>query len=146
MKIYEQVTRFDPKNGKPYQEWAFKEIRCDFSGKLIDENNSSYPNYSLKYEDSDPCFGSDGEEFAFGKKHKVPIYEFLNSDYHFFTDGCDEDGNYIEYNGCVDMMSKLIKHYMSFDGMCRYSRINTAKKLIEDGTITSEQLYWHLDI
>lgn len=136
MKIYEKVTKYRSDNGKPYSTWRFKEHRCDFTGEVIDEdeNTSSYPNYNLDYEDQDPCFGSDGDEYQFGQTFKVDVYSFLSGTYHFLT---------TDKNACLDMMQNLISYKMDFANMCRYSRIRAARKLIGDKVIEAEQLYEH---
>jgi hypothetical protein len=136
VKIYEKVTKYRSDNGKPYSTWEFKEYRCDFTGAVIseDENTDSYPHYKLDYAEQDPCFGSGGDEYDFGKKFKINVYEFLSGTYHFIT---------IEQNACFDMMKHLIDYKMDFADMCRYSRIKTACKLIGDELIESEQLYDH---
>ena len=145
MKIYHQVTRYRSSTGKPYLRWEFKEIRCDFSGRVIDEdlNSHSYPNYNLQYDDQDPCFGSGGDEYHFGQEYGVDMFEFLSGTYHFITGSYNEDGEYVDYNACVEMMKSLINKNISFDAMCRASRIKTAIKLIKEGTILPEQLYEH---
>jgi hypothetical protein len=141
MKIYENVQRFDSKTGKPYFVKRFKEFRCDFSGQLIDEDDLEtyfYPSYNLDYESSDPCFGSCGDEYEFGQKHDVAMFEFLSDTYHFRND-IDPDGH-----GFIDQSVKMMQHYLpdrlSFAEMCRTSRIVTAEKLIESGEIAADQL------
>lgn len=134
MKIFEQVKRFDAHTGKPYFVKKFKEFRCDFSGEVIDEDleSYSYPSYNLEYGDQDPCFGSCGKEYEFGKTHDINMFEFLSDTYHFRNDTNDQ---------CVAMMLKYHKSKMSFAEMCRTSRIEAAETLIKSGEITAEQLY-----
>ncbi len=150
MYIYKQLIKYDEDNGTPYSIWGVKEYRCDFTGKLIDsdENSSSYPNYILGYGDSDPCFGSCGEEYEFGEKYHIPMYEFLSNEYMFLTSSYDENNNYydennnyIDINACAEMIKSFTDKNMSFDEMCRSARIKTAEKLILNKTIKPEQLY-----
>lgn len=136
MKIYKNIQRFDAQTGKPYFIKKFAEFRCDFSGTVIDEDdleNLFYPSYDLEYGDSDPCFGSDGEEYKFGKRNNIPMFEFLIETYHFRNDQ-DQDQS-------VAMMVHYLPKKMTFAQMCRTSRIVTAQKLIDSNKITPEQLY-----
>lgn len=140
MKIYQKTTKFNSNTGEPYSTWKFKELRCDFSGNVIDidEDGCSYPNYILQYEEEDPCFGSDGDEYDFGEKYDISMHEFLSDEYNFLFN------SYNGYNACNIMIKHYINDYPSrdfdFARMCRVSRIKTAIKLIEDGIVTAEQL------
>lgn len=136
MEIFHSVKRFNDKTGKPFQKWVHKETRCDFTGELIDEDGdtSAYPSYKLDYGDSDPCFGSCDDEFEFGKKHDVPMFEFLSGTYHFLSD------SYTDRDACADMIQSFAGEKISFANMCRASRIKTAAKLIEQKIITPDQL------
>ena len=138
MIIYDKCTRYSEISGEPYESYIFKEIRCDFYGVVIGEDTDFHyePSILFDYQDSDPCFGSDGEEFDFGKKYNIPMFAFLNSEYHFLSD------YYNSKFANVDMMRyHLANGDMSFENMCRVSRIETAIKLIESGVITPRQLY-----
>lgn len=83
MKIYCNVPKFNSKTGKldgSTREW--KETRCDFSGNIVesadDESLNAYHcQYKLDYNDNDPCMGSGGIEYEFGKKYKVDMYRLL---------------------------------------------------------------------
>lgn len=134
MHIYHQVTRYDSDSGAPILVWRLKEIRCDFTGEIIDDYNSN-PCYELNYNGQNP-FGSIDGERIFGMKYSIPLNEFLSARYHFAN---SKDKN----DACSQMMRLLInKEYIcGFGDMCRYSRIQTAIRLIDDGTITPEQLY-----
>jgi hypothetical protein len=132
MNIYERVKRFDRLTGKPCFEVQWKEVRDDFTGKII-VDYGMYCSYGLEYGSSDPCFGSGGDEYNFGVKYHVNVYQFLGEDYHFDNDTDSE----------VKMMKEFIKNNRRGDGtietfadMCRTARIRTATKLIEEKVIS----------
>lgn len=127
MKIYHQTTRYHERTGKPYKVNVLKEIRCDFTGVVI-QSESDALSYHMDYGDEDPCFGSDGDAFALGKEHGVNVYAFLSDAYHF-----DE-------GACVSMMEAEIASGLDFAQMCEKSRVATARSLIVKGIIKPEQL------
>lgn len=141
MVIYDKVKRFNSVTGKPVEAWIEKEIRCDYTGELVDYDNS-YCVYHLDYNDQDPCFGSGGDEFKFGKDFEVEMHSFLSGTYHFKA----EDGGFAER----DMFEEVLKNCdkkksewhrcYTFDAICRYARIRTARRLIEKKIIKPEQL------
>ena len=143
MKIYESVQRFDSHTGNPYFVKRFKEFRCDFSGQLIDEDDLEtyfYPEYIMNYNMCcDPCFGSFNDEYEFGQKYNVKMFEFLSDNYHFKADVGHNHYGFIDQS--VKMMEYYLPQRMSFAMMCRCSRVATAEKLIKNGEITPEQLY-----
>lgn len=137
MKIYHSVKKYCQNTGEPIIGKEFKELRCDFTGEIID---NCYVSYKLNYGGSDACFGSSGKEYEFFQKHnRIYTYAhvFLSGEYHFFDE-------YVE----SDMMKKYLSSsssydedlLLSFSDMCRASRIETASKLIDIGAITSNQL------
>ena len=139
MKIYQDVKRFSAKTGKPSgTKRELKEIRCDYTGVILSEDldENPYPTYHLDYGSSDPCFGSGGDEYEFGEKYSVDMFPFLSDEYVF------NDSSYQKVGACAAM----IKHFAggegacSFADMCRISRIETAKRLIENGTIIPIQI------
>lgn len=143
MKIYKQVKKFHPDSGKAITKTVLNELRCDYTGNVIDiEANQMYCSYELNYSDSDPCFGSGGDEYKFGQTHLINMFEFLSGSYHFLQD----------YERFLfpekEMMRKYLKNLpelylpegMCFHDMCRTVRVITASKLIEDGIITPAQL------
>lgn len=129
MIIYQTVPRFNPKTGKPMKpdrEW--KEIRCDFSGRVVDSLDGEYSNYYcsyvLDYQNKDSCMGASGEEYEFGAKHKIDMHEFLSQPYVIFQDaytGESEEHKFL----------KSLAKYESLDDALRSMRIKTAKKLIK---------------
>lgn len=138
MKIYSEVTKFNTRTGKPYSSFEKKEVRCDFTGVVIDSDYASpYPTYKLDYGDSDPCFASDGDAFEFGKIHGIDMYQLMSDEYVF-----DNGDNGLKTDACALMIKKFSrgKGHMTFADMCRYARLETAKKLIKDGIITADQL------
>ena len=138
MKIYHQVERFHPRTGKPSMVTELKELRCDFTGVVIDpDERSPYPTYHLDYGDSDPCFGSDADAFAFGKQYNVNMYAFMSDAYVF-----DNGDNGAETDACALMLRRHInkKSTCTFADLCRAARFATAKKLLADKVITPDQL------
>lgn len=135
MKIYKQVKKFDPNTGKPLMKKVFQEYRCDYTGEVINTDESQlYCSYSLDYGDSDPCMGSDDDEYKLGEDNSIDVFEFLNSEYHFLQDYPD---NFAE----KAMMKEFGKKGgMCFHEMCRAARTRTALRLIKEGVIVSDQL------
>lgn len=149
MIIYDKVQRFDSVTGKPVEQWAFKEIRCDYTGKVLDYNNfgpESFCTYNLNYGDHDPCFGAGGDEYKLGKDFGIEVFPFMSQEYHFYSSGGDAKEDYAEWQ----MMEEALKNCKkekgewhrcyTFDAICRVARVRTARKLIEDKVITPEQL------
>jgi hypothetical protein len=147
MKIYKQVQRFDPVTGKPIMRKSYAETRCDFTGQVLDGGDDQYCSYPLNYEDYDPCFGADGEEYDFGQKHGIEMFEFLSGEYHFASVG---GGDGVEHYAEAQMMEEALKgatkkksewyRCFTFDSMCRHARIRTAQRLIDAGEIKPEDL------
>lgn len=138
MKIYHQVETFHPRTGLPSKVTELKELRCDFTGVVIDcDEGSPYPTYHLDYGDSDPCFGSDGDAFEFGKQHGINMYAFMGDEYVF-----DNRGNGLETDACALMIREYASttNVITFADMCGAARLATAIKLIADKVITSDQL------
>lgn len=149
MIIYDKVKRFDSVTGKPIEKWTFKEIRCDYTGKVLDYDNY-YCAYNLDYGDQDSCFGASDEEFKLGKDFKIHMFPFLSQAYHFLTvGGTDNKEDCAEWQ----MMEEALKNCKksnnewfrcrTFDAICRAARCRTVRKLIEDKVITPEQLEDH---
>lgn len=151
MIIYDKVQRFDSVTGKPIERWVQKEVRCDYTGRVLDYNDfgpESFCTYSLNYGDHDPCFGAGGEEYQLGKDFKIEVFPFMSQEYHFYNGGgcSDAKEDYAEWQ----MMEEAIKNChkektewyrcYTFDSMCRTARVRTARKLIEEKVITPEQL------
>jgi len=146
MIIYEKVKRFDPITGKPTEKWGFKEIRCDYTGVVLDYENY-YCTYNLDYGDQDPCLGSSGEEYQLRQDFNIDVFQFLSQTYHFLAvGGADDKESFAEWQ----MMEEALKHCKSrknewyrcftFDAICRHARCRTARKLIQSKEITPEQL------
>ena len=139
MLIYDKVKRFDSITGKPTEKWTFKEIRCDYTGTVLE---NYYCAYNLDYGDQDQCFGAGDEEFKLGRDLKIDMFQFLSQTYYFSLDGAE----------CAEfqMMEEAIKNCKNpksewyrcntFDSICRRSRIKTARKLVEDNIIAPDQL------
>jgi hypothetical protein len=148
MIIYDKVKRFNSITGKPTEEWAFKEIRCDFTGVVLGYENH-YCAYDLNYQSQDPCFGSSGGAYQFGKDFNSDMFPFLSQTYHFSVGGSDTKEDFAEWQmlegamkNCTNKKSEWY-HCYTFDAICRQSRIKTAQKLIENNEIISEQLEDH---
>lgn len=144
MLIFNKVKKFNPDTGEPIDRWEPTEIRCDYTGELLDGNY--YCSYQLSYNRQDPCYGSDGDEYKFWEEFQdVEMYTFLSETYHFASDA------YSGYFAEKEMMEEALKNAdirgsiwencYTFDAMCRVARIATAKKLIKDGIIITKQLY-----
>lgn len=142
MIIYSLQKRFDVLTGLPVSDSKqYKETRCDYTGEVVMSNDEHfddlvYCSYNLDYGDCDPCFGASGEEFEFGDKYNVSMYDFLNQQYHFLQEYLDYHDRLPE----IDMMKEFSSLNLTFHRMCRKARIRTATKLIEDKTITPDQL------
>lgn len=140
MDVYTIEQQFN-RRGKPENVKVIKETRCDFSGKVVSggDRTDDYPAYYCKlkfdYEDQDPCFGSGGKEYKFGQDNKINMYEFLSQPYVIFND--EGDTGETEMPGFL----KALVEYATLEHALRDMRINTAKKLIADGTITASMLY-----
>ena len=133
MNIYEKQDRFSQTTGKPVEsEWVWAGYRCDITGQKLDNHTDHLgPSILLDYGSSDPCFGSSGNEYEFGQEFGINMHEFLSSAYTYY---CDMEG--------WDALANALDHKTpdSFPDFLRESRIKTARKLIESGEITAEQL------
>lgn len=140
MIIYQSVKRFNILTGEPYLQKEFKEIRCDFTGEVIDEDlGYSYCNYHLNYGNADPCFGSGEEEYDFCHKYDIDAFTFLSDTYHFIQD--HSSGRCTETEMMIEHLKDVGEYDMpTFANMCRASRIETAQKLIDAGTIKASDL------
>lgn len=139
MYIYTTEPRFNPKTGKPVKgERAWKETRCDFSGRVVEsKTRNGYPAYyckfKLDYGDQDPCFGASGDEYQFGQECHLNMHRFLSGAYIIFYD-CE--------TGETEMpkfLKALAKH-SSLDDALRTMRIATARRLLAAGTIQAADL------
>lgn len=146
MIIYKEVKRFDPVTGKPVTKKVRSELRCDFTGNILHDDDE-YCRYNLDYQDQDPCFGSSGHEYQFGVKYEIDMYLFLSGTYCFASvPGSSSVDGYAE----AMMMREALENYtnpdsdwhdcLTFDAMCRASRVRTAKQLIEEGEIKPQEL------
>jgi hypothetical protein len=152
MIIYDKVQRFDSITGKPVDKWIQKEIRCDYTGRVLDYDDfgpESYCTYNLNYGDHDPCFGAGGPEYQLGQDFKIDVFPFMSQEYHFYSNGGDSKECHAEWQmmteamkHCKDSKSEWHRCY-TFDAICRQARVRTARKLIESKEITPEQLEEH---
>jgi hypothetical protein len=123
--------------------------RCDYSGRLIDPAYSvPYCSYECNYGSIDPCFGSGGEEFDFCKKYGIPAYEFLSQPYKFYDDsymsgefGSEEINMLKELSSLSIGETSETENFSTLESAFRFFRIRTAKRLIEQGVIQSDELY-----
>lgn len=146
MKVYEVATRYNQMTGKPYQVKVFKEIRCDYTGEVIEFEEHGC-DYHLDYEDRDPCFGAGDEEYAFANKYMIDAFVFLSEPYHFRAEGGGSD---LAYSAEAIMMREVISkckdksspwyNCYTFDAICRAARIATATRLLEEKVLVPEQL------
>ena len=138
MIIYRVKPQFDPNSGKPTDPVKeFEAIRCDVTGEVLDFDNDWAPHVALNYGTSDPCFGSSTDEFDFGQEFEVDMHEFLSDPYAWVNDGGDALSDALTVAAqALDKGSSLpsVPHFL------RSSRVETARKLIAEGTITADQL------
>jgi hypothetical protein len=150
MIIYDKVKRFNSETGEPVERWVQKEVRCDYTGKVLDYNDfgpESFCTYQLSYGDHDPCFGSSGDEYQLGKDFKIDIHAFMSQEYHFYSGVADTKDQYAEWQmmeeamkDCRNPKSEWYRCY-TFDAICRVARCRTARKLVDDKVITPEQQF-----
>lgn len=149
MIIYEKVKRYDQITGKPKAIWGEKEIRCDYTGEILDCENM-YCTYVLNYEGQDPCFGSGGDEYKLAQDFGLCAYTFFSETYHFLSvGGSDSKDEVAEWQMIEEAMKNCKKkdsiwhRCYTFDAMCRTARARTARMLVENKIITKEQLEMH---
>ncbi|MGV9103996.1 MAG: hypothetical protein ACOC3C_07775 [Candidatus Thorarchaeota archaeon] len=134
MHIYEFVPQFDPYTGEPTDpERVYKETRCDFCGDVI-EGHEQYPFMNLYYGNCDPCFGSDGIEFELGEEFGISMYEFLSAPYTYCR-AWD-----IGERFCEPELVKLVGPTSTLADEMREARVRAARKLIESGIISPDNL------
>lgn len=146
MIIYEKVKRFNSTTGEPFEKWGWKEVRCDYTGVVL-EPESYYCAYDLNYHEMDPCFGSGNGEHQLNLDFRIEVHSFLYQTYNFLSVGgtnnkeeCAEWQMMEEaLKNCTNPKSEWYRCY-TFDAICRVTRVRTARKLIEDKVITPEQL------
>ena len=129
MKIYKKEMRYDERTGKPKGEEIFLDhICCDFTGARIDPGDA--PTIYIDFHHIDQCFGSDGEEYDFGKRYGIDMRQFLDQAYDF--------ANWEVY----EMFMKLLFQHknQNFDIALRSIRMNTAKAMLEGGRVQPWQL------
>jgi hypothetical protein len=129
MKIYKKEMRYDERTGKPKKEEIFADhICCDFTGAKIDPGDA--PTIYIDFHNIDQCFGSGGEEYDFGKKHGIYMFDFLDRPYDF--------ANWEVYE---TFMGLLLKHKnKNFDIALRDIRMKTAQGMLERGQVEPWQL------
>lgn len=150
MIIYDKVKRFNSETGEPVERWVQKEVRCDYTGKVLDYNDfgpESFCTYQLSYGDHNPYFGSSGDEYQLGKDFNIDIHAFMSQEYHFYSGGADTKDQYAEWQmmeeamkDCRNPKSEWYRCY-TFDAICRVARCRTARKLVDDKVITPEQQF-----
>ena len=136
MEIYRVELRFDPKTGMKLGEVKVPStIRCDFTGKDLGDGDLYYGHYQILYYSQDACYGASEEEFEFGKEFDVDMGDFLCKPYVFLNDW--QTGENAEKNMLTQMPADGLE---TFSEACRYYRVLTARKLIEDGVITPDEI------
>jgi hypothetical protein len=145
MKIYKNEQRFDSKTGKPNGfERVWWETRCDFSGRIVDASDENpaegdWPAYyytiNIDYGDQDPCHGSGGDEYDFGRTHNVDMFQFLSEEFVVFD----------HWNDGSEMPAFLaaLAGQESLGQALRDMRVATARRLIQEGAIVAEGLTGH---
>lgn len=138
MKIYHKVVRFDPITGVGTSKVALKEIRCDFTG-LVLSDEQIYVFYDLNYGFSDPCFGAGDEEYELGNQYDLDMFTVMSGPYHFLQNW--ESGRMAEQEMILEWVKMMQESgAVNIDEMFRHYRVLTIKKLLKQGTISADQL------
>lgn len=116
------------------------EIRCDYSGLVIDEMNKSYCSYNLDYGYQDSLFG-DGDDESKLSQLGVDIFDFLSQPYEFYDDSYSTGEYFNQETKMLEEATSLFsENNLSIESVLRYVRTRTALKLIKDGVINPEDL------
>ena len=136
MIVYKLEGRFDPITGKPVKgDWCFKEFRCDFSGRVIDEDDI-YATYRLNYNGQDDCFGASDDEFALGRDYNLDMHQLLSQEYMFCNPMEGED-DYEEMN-FIREIARL--GYSTIEAGFRDMRVKTVRRLIKSGELSADEI------
>lgn len=127
MLISRYTTKYDEDTGDPIIGLETKVHRSDWTGEVLDSKYAT--GYILDYGGSDPCYGSGPTEYEFSEEYGIRMHDFLSSRYWFEWNKEDEIMEAMVQSEC-DQISHFLR-------MCR---VETARDLIEDGTIGPHQL------
>ncbi len=141
MIIFETKPKYSQKTGKLIGNQKLDiGHRCDYCGAALwEQYYSPYCRYELNYEDSDPCMGSSGDEYKFGVKHGIDMFQFLNKSYAFCAAPDYEcEANFIKWY--VEQMAQDPNANHTLEGALREVRIKTADKLLLEGIVKADEL------
>ncbi len=153
MNIYKQVNRYNVNTGEVDGTWGKVDHQvCDYSGTVISNDLEFRPLYTLqfKYDTScEPTWDDDSAEKQWFTKNLKDHYnaygqygEFLESEYHFWTDGSgqDQSTNFLdEWHKGFGKSASIFYRCLSLDAACRMIRMRTIKKLVAEKKYTFEQ-------
>lgn len=133
MIIYEYAEKYDPDTGEAVGLKVDRKVRrCDFSGELAGDGTTDTPyvRYRMDYGSQDPCFGSGGDEYEFGRDFAVSMHRFLGD---------------APYEIKWSFSEKAAEEFKSsdfdwFGGYFRMIRIRAARRLLEAGEVKPWQL------
>jgi len=133
MRVWFTKKRFNPETGEPHTIRAAEYKRCDLTGiqffEWTDPDILPYPPRIIcDYGSTDPCFGSGGDEFEFGKKHDIDMHKFLGEPFH------------IALSRSGALVKEAARRNMDIAFALRTFRLETAKKLLEEGRVLACQL------
>lgn len=135
MKLMKEVTRYNERNGQPYQTMVMDKELSDFSGNEINDGYSESLPYgwlSIDYDCQDACFGAGEEEYEL-RQMGIDMYEFMNDAYAICWEE-QEDCN-------QDFIAFVGEHPdCSYGDYLRYIRVRTALTLLAEGKIEVTQL------
>lgn len=159
MRVFEIKPRFDQETGEPCGTMEkLLHHRCDYCGQVLSRTEEGYcPQLAVNFDygDSDPNFGSGGDEYKFGEEHGVRIWSLFEEPFCFCNYWNNDEGQW----PCEGMLA--LEFISKFDDMpdprtpagmaplgvvddlwdaFRSARVRAATKLIKDGTVTVEQL------
>lgn len=165
MRVSETRPRFDPETGRECGTLRRTlHHRCDYCGEVLpctegDPDGGYAPNLTLQLDHGacDPCFGSRGDEYAFGRKGpQFDVSAFLRQPYAFCNDWNREgDRSLCEQALALEFLAGAFDDMPSpqpppgmeplrpvddLQGILRSARVRAADKLVSDGTVTIEQL------
>ena len=134
MLIYKKTKVFDTKTGEE-KGWTLEdpEVRCDFSGQLLDSKDSDvweYGSLKLDYGSADPCWSCHEPESTLRAEFGIEEMQMFMYDPFKISwnqlDACK--ASFVEWDG---------NDYGIF---LREIRANTAIRLLREGTIDRYQI------
>lgn len=159
MEVFEVKPRFNEETGEPCGTMnKLLHHRCDYCGEVLSSTEDGCcPQLTVDfdYHDSDPNFGSGGDEYGFAEEHGVRIWNLFEAPFCFCNYWNNDDRGYCEDLLALEFLASKFSDLpdpRQPDGMeplkniddlwdaFRSARVRAASKLIKDGTVTVEQL------